>query len=140
MLLIAHGPFACFALLALMCPFAAFVVGIAWSADGRQFASPWRAVLGFGYLVASVVYAYLLISLTLASRAMDSNGTSLLSGLYVFSPTGPFVALFILATIPKGSKKLDVDLTRRCEACGYDLTGNVSDVCPDCGSQIPFDS
>ena len=24
----------------------------------------------------------------------------------------------------------------RCEACGYDLTGNVSGVCPECGTKI----
>jgi len=28
------------------------------------------------------------------------------------------------------------DLTSRCLACGYDLTGNVSGVCPECGTTV----
>ena len=28
---------------------------------------------------------------------------------------------------------------RHCYVCGYDLTGNVSGVCPECGTHVPKD-
>jgi hypothetical protein len=34
------------------------------------------------------------------------------------------------------AKRLDRLLAGRCIGCGYDLTGNVSGVCPECGKPI----
>lgn len=47
----------------------------------------------------------------------------------------PFIALVGWSYwIERRQRRLSV-----CSACGYDLTGNVSGVCPECGTPIPGD-
>ena len=45
--------------------------------------------------------------------------------------TAPLVAMW------RGFRRFQRKETYRCLHCGYDLTGNVSGVCPECGSAIP---
>ncbi len=54
--------------------------------------------------------------------------------------TLPFWALFLLAAFPAGllgaraCRRVRWLRTGRCLGCGYDLTGNTSGVCPECGT------
>ena len=52
------------------------------------------------------------------------------------APVWPF--LVAATTLPlirwrAYGKQLRMNAPRRCRSCGYDLTGNVSGVCPECG-------
>lgn len=55
-------------------------------------------------------------------------GTAIVIGL---------VLIFLAACIPPRRRaKPSKHPPGHCRSCGYDLTGNVSGVCPECGSQI----
>ena len=57
-----------------------------------------------------------------------------LTGWYALSSvSAPFVAIAILLTIPRSCPKPN---DRFCDVCGYDLIGNVSRICPECGTGI----
>ena len=46
-----------------------------------------------------------------------------------------FILAVLRAALPN-PQKTDNGRTRFCPACGYDLTGNTSGVCPECGRKI----
>jgi predicted RNA-binding Zn-ribbon protein involved in translation (DUF1610 family) len=46
------------------------------------------------------------------------------------------LSLLAAVSAPRGVRGWKRILAGRCHACGYDLTGNVSGVCPECGSAI----
>jgi len=57
------------------------------------------------------------------------------------------VPLWLLATVfgmpiflPRLSSWLSRRLPGHCDRCGYNLTGNVSGVCPECGTPVPKNS
>ena len=43
----------------------------------------------------------------------------------------PLIGFVLLAILPKGNYP-----PGHCENCGYNLTGNVSGVCPECGEKV----
>ncbi len=55
----------------------------------------------------------------------------------------PLWLLFVLSAIPTSVDWLRCRVERRrtppghCESCKYDLTGNTSGICPECGTPIP---
>jgi hypothetical protein len=46
---------------------------------------------------------------------------------------GPILGLILIARISAASRYPD----GACQKCGYDLTGNVSGRCPECGAAVP---
>ena len=66
------------------------------------------------------------------------NSSSIFFGIPVYLFVGPLVLLLVLLTLPTA---LLWHLDRRrfppghCP-CGYDLRGNVSGVCPECGNEL----
>ena len=53
--------------------------------------------------------------------------------LFLAIPFGTAVAIFAALTHDFGRPQLDGP---RCQQCSYDLTGNESGVCPECGEAI----
>ena len=54
----------------------------------------------------------------------------LVANALVYAAFGGLVGLFV----PR--KARDEDGVPRCSRCGYDLTGNESGVCPECGTEV----
>ena len=46
------------------------------------------------------------------------------------------IRLGSLVIVKRWIRRVVLDLSPHCPACGYNLTGNISGVCPECG--IPF--
>ena len=60
-------------------------------------------------------------------------------GIYTSRMVGiPLWAVFLVAVIPSsiGWRRYRRPPPGRCQKCGYDLTGNVTGVCPECGTEI----
>jgi hypothetical protein len=81
-------------------------------------------------------------NLILALRVMDTTGRWP-EGIWTlyFEPLWTLVLYLAFAPVGLGMDKV-LDARRRfslgyCRACGYNLTGNVSGVCPECGSTVP---
>ena len=79
------------------------------------------AGLGFLILMASAVSGY--------SRS-DYFG-------YVLAGIGIALWVWALRTETRALVHRDRDRLGLCRACGYNLTGNTSGVCPECGTPIP---
>ncbi|MCA9253262.1 MAG: hypothetical protein R3E58_08470 [Phycisphaerae bacterium] len=58
-------------------------------------------------------------------------------GLFLeFASTAIFLATIIGILIALQRDDRNQNYVKRCRECGYNLTGNVSGVCPECGSVI----
>ncbi|MDO8630091.1 MAG: hypothetical protein Q7R41_06315 [Phycisphaerales bacterium] len=107
-----------------------------------------------------VIVVQLLITLLIVVgvvRALISQGNHpviiVLSGVLMLAPCANlFVLLFVNRSVTRtlrragvrvgfwGAKPEDVERALNpmlCRACGYDLTGNVSGRCPECGAEVP---
>ena len=116
-----------------MLAFAAPLVGFAggYALKGKPFFRGNRRSLAIYYcaVLASygVVYAALFLGAT-EQDAIVSRPQSLgCFGLVL----GPFVGVWFVAAALGMPKIVDPDV---CRKCGYNLTGNVSGVCPECGA------
>ena len=57
--------------------------------------------------------------------------------LIIESPFILFIVLVALASLLKNLYRVQPGF---CKSCGYNLTGNISGVCPECGTNISFDT
>ena len=57
----------------------------------------------------------------------------------ILVPGGVVVGIFLVCFASRPDRHLPVKggEQRHCKACGYNLTGNVSGICPECGTVIP---
>lgn len=55
--------------------------------------------------------------------------------LYFLALPG-YVALVVFALMLVVLPRRRIRVPGRCSRCGYDLTGNVSGVCPECGARV----
>lgn len=81
---------------------------------------------------SKIVPSFYGISLTLfviAVFASELLGQFFAIGFMCAVLYGPFLGMWIVDVV----KKSGLDSIKRCQSCGYDLTGNVSGVCPECG-------
>ena len=93
----------------------------------------------YGIAIATQVLAQLIVVLPVSqlARRLGFYGHFLEFGLPVIvAVIGCFVIIWL---VRRGiTRNLRLELTKRglptCLACGYDLTGNVSGVCPECGT------
>ena len=132
----------------------AAVVGAGFHSASRKLIGPTDQVYRFRYLMATVASSILTALLFVCffylkdghverpGAALVTVGTlclpvSFLVGLFFLSPDRGkssnylrrFVSLLIVSRDPGPPPG-------HCQDCGYDLTGNVSGVCPECGSKI----
>src|SRR5579862_2394424 len=97
------------------------------------------------------------ISMTIAAIGMLALSWVVLRYRFPGAPLGMWVAVLIVAAVIGGvaavvwiiiraaadGLRADLDalhqsrMTNRCRNCSYDLTGNVSGVCPECGTPVP---
>lgn len=84
-------------------------------------------VVGLGLLGGTFLY-YPVFSLLLGRElAVDRTGALLISvGIAICVLDGFGIMFLRRKGAPRG----------HCRACGYDLTGNVSGICPECGKPI----
>jgi hypothetical protein len=64
------------------------------------------------------------------------------SGWYIRSPFWLPAVLFVVPLVPillRGLRRRHRLRRGLCEKCGYDLTGNISGVCPECGAAASWD-
>ncbi len=60
--------------------------------------------------------------------------------LWIDMPLGPVSVLWLLlAIVAYGMHRRRRREAAACRSCGYDLTGNVSGTCPECGAAVPED-
>jgi predicted RNA-binding Zn-ribbon protein involved in translation (DUF1610 family) len=120
----------------LLCPPLAFLSGLVWTADGQWFARKWRIMVAVLYSVLFTGYFLMVSEISFAG----SKGSLCFSILTKIEPIlifngalGPILGVAILATVPRCRKDESVN---SCRTCNYNLTGNVSGVCPECGTKI----
>ena len=94
-------------------------------------------------LWASYIVAYFLLGLggTVVDAASGRGGNELILIVGAIS-CGCGILVFIAAlsnsvqiVLKRKPRPRDQSIT--CAACGYNLTGNVSGVCPECGMKVP---
>lgn len=82
------------------------------------------------YRIYKITGAYLEISFSQYGRFLSWTWRSLL-----------YVPFFLIALIWFGYRiRSQIHAEILCNKCGYDLTGNISGTCPECGQSIPEDS
>ena len=99
----------------------------------------WRAIasiiVGFIFLF---FYGMIPLHNSLAQNLVDALETFLgevVAGFVALVP--PLVVVAVTFRLLSGYCRRPVaDHETRCRKCGYDLTGNVSGVCPECGERI----
>jgi hypothetical protein len=67
------------------------------------------------------------------------GGPGLLTQREFLTPFWPFVALFAvlpIAFVSRAIRRRHRYASHCCQSCGYDLTGNISGICSECGSTI----
>ena len=83
------------------------------------------------YLPALLLWAWAEVILLQILASFGDNTSSL--GVFVIAST-PFVPLALMSVVgPFPHLRKLRKLTRFCQQCRYDLTGNQSGVCPECG-------
>jgi len=94
------------------------------------FWSPWFSV-GRGPCYASVQTVWHRV--LWPRRTMGCNIVETVIPLWI-----PFILAGILPfVLVRRSRARRARLAGRCRSCGYDLTGNTSGVCPECGTAMP---
>ena len=88
---------------------------------------PWRRSVGGSALAAAIVAAVLVHLSGFADRTFVDPKREPIHWV----PLGLVVATATVTFWPARGRRVDPGL---CPACGYDLTGNVSGVCPECGT------
>ena len=95
----------------------------------------WRGTIatGFGFVVAVVVRMALALSLPVRVIA-NPYLHIMLSIIFIIAPITAYGLLtYWLGPVHREYRRRKKGL---CIKCGYDLTGNVSGVCPECGERI----
>ena len=113
----------------------ATLVGFGWLMDRARV---WRVLwLACWLTLGAIICVTMLKSHPTYARAISKNGSLLAYILAASNLSLTITSLFMLAGFGLGA------LTRRrkfrpgfCESCGYNLTGNVSGRCPECGTPI----
>jgi hypothetical protein len=120
-------------------------------------ASSFRYGLGFGVkgIVVSIDFGYFRVSTSPMFRrdvfgvVYNTGGhnpnrwlTWYAPGFYPTGSTGVFLPLWIPAVLASCAavffhRKSRRERDGRCRKCDYDLTGNISGVCPECGTPVP---
>jgi hypothetical protein len=86
--------------------------------------------------IAAAFWAYLGIVLILSIPAYFIDGSGKLPlPLFLLLPLAAIAAAFMAArrSWVQDERKFRI-ASRRCDNCGYQLTGNESGVCPECGT------
>lgn len=116
-------------------PVYAFFYGYKWARGCRRWPGRWRVMIALFYAGYLIVLPYLYSRRNVFFARLPA--WELLAGLFIpvaglLAPV--FATSFILNAIDIG----EADRVRRnlCRHCKYDLTGNVSDICPECGEEI----
>jgi len=88
-----------------------------------------KTVTGCVALCLAVMMLYLFLW-HLFPALHDSTGPAVLMGLVLAAAIVPTVRAWRRTTLDER------EIEGRCLKCGYDLTGNVSGVCPECGTPV----
>lgn len=88
-----------------------------------------KTVAGCVALCLAVMMLYVFLWL-LFPALRDSTGLAVLMGLVLAAAVVPTVRAWRWTTLDER------EIEGRCLKCGYDLTGNVSGVCPECGTPV----
>jgi hypothetical protein len=59
-----------------------------------------------------------------------------ISGQVTFGIIGAFPVIICLCSIVWGGKRTRLDQFRLCPTCGFNLTGNTTGKCPECGGLV----
>lgn len=112
--------------------------------DCRQIAAGINTLLSLSLLVLSLVWVGRRIQIADACSAVAilSAATSVAGGLMrandlcTLALAVVFLALSLTIRSAEAMRAKNAD-PHLCKTCGYNLTGNVSGVCPECGTTVP---
>lgn len=108
--------------------------------EGRKRARWIAGILAWMTLSIGAIFGIVLCwqnSLSRGQSALDYLGVFLMSCcIHVPISFGPAIVLALLALRTIGRPPESCTQTH-CDNCEYDLTGNVSGICPECGTPIP---
>lgn len=87
----------------------------------------------WGWRVAGLALLILNLAICAIWESRLDPGIGL--NLFCFEPLVPVLILFLLPAVCQ--RRFPLDLERRCDTCDYSLKGNVSGICPECGTVVP---
>lgn len=88
---------------------------------------------GWGWRIAAFSVLTLVLSMCGAYRSTDFE-LELARNSICLEPLVPILVLLLLPALCL--RDFPIDLARRCDKCDYNLKGNVSGICPECGAKI----
>lgn len=97
-------------------------------------------LLASGYALFAMSFGWLLVLLGSSIMALAYWEAGVLEMFAVYWLWAPPMAIGF-AVVFRASLTMRPSLfaDHECQTCGYDLTGNISGVCPECGENIPSD-
>ncbi|MCH7592047.1 MAG: hypothetical protein IH989_04605 [Planctomycetes bacterium] len=105
----------------------------------------WGGILGFayatmaGFFVGRPVIAPIVLWPLMAIEYFQIWGWDHSSYSYFVMIVGYAMLGGLIGLVADSIRRKD-SAPGRCQACDYDLTGNVSGVCPECGTKVIFDN
>jgi hypothetical protein len=112
----------------ILAPLACFIFKAV--SDGRAFAARrWKGLAFYCALLLVAVPPFIIMTVTKDSSAA-TFGFVLVSLTLFSSPALCWMMLLDKSAISDAA-------ARACLRCGYDLTGNTSGICPECGQDVP---
>ena len=116
-----------------------------WRSRRRTLALGSAGTAGAGFLFVRPVDWILdpIYMLCIAAFGFDVNTATMIAFGVMSWATVVGAMVWFLASLPDIVRRLHGDSLRRhkyapghCQTCGYDLTGNTSGVCPECGTKV----
>jgi hypothetical protein len=109
----------------------------------RQASSGWRGQLAI-WLGTGLLYAWIQLNASLAPDLLGSGipyGVGVTLACAVVIGIGALQVMVVVWDVrrrvrPRLREMLSGQGAAICSACGYDLTGNISGVCPECGERM----
>lgn len=118
-------------LILLGAPMLGFACGTAWK--GRPFARAYLWVVVAYYSVVLGTYGLVFAAIALGATEAHAVVSAPQHVGCVLLLAGPIVGIWLVAMAPEIPKPIDPNV---CKKCGYNLTGNVTGICSECGEAI----
>ena len=131
LLVLADGPIGCLFLFCWPAPLIGFLIGCLRHGTPHVVAR-WRYVLAYYiFALGSLGLDYLESSGSSVGRLLRTFDVVVFCVFFGATVCGPFLGVWMIRSSGPRRPRFPIG---QCQSCGYNLTGNVSGVCSECGT------